>query len=181
MKLIGNTENKIDWDSIIESCKTDSKHVLRFNEECFPKTEAFENMGRLWKERGYVYNDPTIEWFNYFPGEHFSQSVVDTFESIVDTKPWMVWISKIKPGRMAPWHIDIHSKIDLLLEKGVPVRYTCYIEDYSMGHVSIVGDTCVYQAPKGSIYQWDLYDEWHCGMNGGFTDKYMFNYWGYKD
>ena len=103
----------------------------------------------------------------------------DEFKNIVGAEPFMVWISRIKPGRMAPWHFDAHSRIHELEGKNI-VRYTCYIQKPSAGHVSIVGDHCLYKPKQGSIYLWDSYDDYHCGLNGGLRDKYMFNYWGYQ-
>ena len=181
MKLITNTGALIDWDSIVESLSNQNGHILHYNTESFPNTSDFNGLDAAWQKAGYRYNDASIEGINYFPKEHFDQSVVDTFQSIVDAEPWMVWISRIRPGKMAPWHFDAHSKISELLALNRPiVRYTCYIQPPSNGHVSIVGTTALYRPEQGSIYEWPSYDAWHCGMNGGLNDKYMFNYWGYR-
>lgn len=180
MKLIGNTDSFINWDEVIESIKARPGNALNYNDKSFDRRiDDFAKMDSIWQTAGYKYNDDAIEWINYFPVADFDNSIVETFEKLVRVKPWMVWISRIRPGRMAPWHIDVHSKIDELKSLGTPFRFTCYIQDPSPGHASIVEDTCVYMPKKGSIYQWPSYDAWHCGMNGGLTDKYMFNYWGY--
>jgi hypothetical protein len=71
-------------------------------------------------------------------------------------------------------------KIDELLLLGSPVRYTCYIQDGSDGHTSIVNNVAIYKAKKGDIYEWPQYDAWHAGGNCGLHDKFMFNFWGYK-
>jgi hypothetical protein len=180
MILVGNTETLIDWNNVILDIINKSGTSLRYNEQSFDKTiPAFADMDAVWQKAGYQYNDPSIEWINYFPGSDFNQEVVDVFKQLVMAEPWMVWISRIRPGKMAPWHYDAHSKLDELLSLGTPVRYTCYIQEPSPGHVSIVGDSAVYRPSKGSIYKWPNYNAWHCGLNGGLTDKYMFNYWGY--
>lgn len=180
MKLIGNTQNLIDWNTVILSIKNRTGTTLTYNEQSFDKTiSAFAKMDRVWQDAGYQYNDPSIEWTNFFPEVDFDQEVVNTFSQITQATPWMVWISRIRPGKMAPWHYDAHSKLDELLKLGNPVRYTCYIQEPHSGHISIVNDSAVYCPVKGSIYKWPSYDAWHCGMNGGLTDKYMFNYWGY--
>jgi hypothetical protein len=177
MKYIGNCSDQIDWNTVITKCKTGS--TIHYNLSCFPNTEHFKELDRIWQEAGYQYDDPSIEWINYFAGE-FGQEVVDQFAKIVDAKPWMVWISKIKPARMAPLHQDAHSKIDELLSLGSPVRYTCYIQDGCDGHASIVNNVAIYKAKKGDIYEWSHYDAWHAGGNCGLHDKFMFNFWGYK-
>lgn len=181
MNITGNCANQINWDSVILQLKNKKGNILRYNDKSFnPDLPGFKELDELWQQAGYFHDDPSIEWTNYFPGNDFDQSVVDTFEKIVNAKPFMVWISKITPGQMAPWHFDAHSKIDELLKLGNPVRFTCYIQEPQHGHISIVGDSAVYRPAKGSIYQWPDYNAWHCGMNGGLTDKYMFNYWGYQ-
>lgn len=179
MNFINTTDSLIDWDSVVEQCKHATGNTLRYNKVCFPNTGDFKHLDKLWQEAGYFYDDPSIEWTNYFPGD-FDKDVVDKFKGIVNAEPWMVWISKISPGQMAPWHFDAHQKINELKTLGTPVRFTCYIQEPQDGHISIVGDSAVYRPAKGSIYQWPSYDAWHCGMNGGLTDKYMFNYWGYR-
>lgn len=176
MKFIGQTTG-IDWDAVISKCK--EGNTLQYKEGCFPDTEDFRNLNSMWQNAGYKLGDPVVEWTNYFP-EQFGQEVVERFQQQVNAKPWMVWISKIQPGRMAPWHFDAHQNINEFLKLGNPVRFTCYIQEPQHGHISIVGDSAVYRPAKGSIYQWPSYDAWHCGMNGGLTDKYMFNYWGYQ-
>jgi len=177
MNLITNTGTSIDWNQVVARCKSATGTTMQYNRKCFPDTQDFKELDRLWQEAGYFYDDPSIEWTNYF-SEDFGQEVVDAFQNIVKAKPLMAWVSKIRPGLMAPWHYDAHQKIEEFKKQGNLVRYTCYIQDPQHGHVSVVGESVVYRPVKGSVYQWPTYDAWHCGMNGGLTDKYMFNYWG---
>jgi hypothetical protein len=180
MKLIGNTNSLINWDQIIDECLLSKGNKLIYNYNCFPNTDDFKSLDEIWKNAGYAHNTDSIEWINYFPEKNFQKEIVDTFHTIVNAKPWMVWISRIRPGKMAPWHYDAHQNIKELLNLGNPVRYTCYIQDPQPGHISIVDNSAIYHPIKGSIYQWPSYDAWHCGMNGGLVDKFMFNYWGYQ-
>jgi hypothetical protein len=180
MKLIGNTLHLIDWDTVINTIKDRSGNTLKYNDSCFPKTDDFDRLDKIWTKAGYLRNSEVVEWTNYFPGDDFDKTVVDQFRNIVRAEPWMVWISRIRPGKMAPWHFDAHSKIKDLDKLGMPIRFTCYIQSPQPGHVSIVENSSVYMPDKGSIYQWPSHDAWHCGMNGGLEDKFMFNYWGYK-
>lgn len=180
MKYISNTGDTIDWDAVIEQIRHKPGVTLKYNEKTFNKDlKGFDQLHKEWQLAGYKFDDDAIEWTNYFPGSDFSEIVVERFKELTGVNPWMVWVSRIKPGRMAPWHFDAHTKIDELIDKTV-IRYTCYIQKPTFGHVSIVEDSCIYRPEQGSIYQWPSYDSYHCGMNGGFTDKYMFNYWGYQ-
>jgi hypothetical protein len=181
MRYIGNCSNKIDWNSVINTCRDIPGVRMTYDLNCFPDTDQFRELDKIWQGAGYKYGEPSIEWINYFP-EQFGKEVVDSFAAIVNAKPWMVWISRINVGRMAPLHIDAHSKIDEVLLLGKPIRFTCFIEkrDDSLGHVSIVGDVAVSGANQGDIYEWPSYDAWHAGGNGGITDKFQFNFWGYR-
>ena len=144
MKYISNCSDLIDWDSVLEEISDKPGRVLHFNEQTFNFTlPGFDKMLKEWETAGYKYNDPSIEWINYFPGSEFSMDVQYKFNEIVQAEPFMVWISRIKPGRMAPWHFDAHSRIHELEGKNI-VRYTCYIQKPTFGHVSIVGDSCIY-------------------------------------
>jgi hypothetical protein len=177
MNLLTNTNNQIDWETVLKKCKLSTGTTMRYNLECFPDTPEFSELDKLWQNAGYSRNQSSIEWTNYFK-EDFGQEVVDVFQNIVQAKPLMAWVSKIRPGHMAPWHYDAHQHIEEFKKQGNLVRYTCYIQEPQHGHISIVGESAIYKPAKGSIYQWPTYDEWHCGINGGLTDKYMFNYWG---
>lgn len=182
MQLIGNTGDLIDWDKVIESIKHKSGNLIRYNDYTFtPHFKGFSDMNKMWQDAGYTYDDPCIEWINYFPEEHFDGNISNIFRDLVNVKmqPFMVWISKIKPCRMAPWHFDAHKHIDYVMSIGKPIRYVCYIGKPADGHVSIVKDHFVYKPEQGSVYLWDNYNDFHCGLNGGLSDKYMFNYWGY--
>lgn len=179
MKLIANTEDRINWNSVILKCLESKGTTMIYDPSCFPDTQEFRYLDELWQQAGYKYQDNNIEWINYFK-EDFGLDVVDTFENIVDVRPLMVWVSRIRPGKMAPWHFDAHKDIEHFKQKGELIRFTCYIQDPQHGHVSIVDNETVYRPAKGNIYQWPKYDAWHCGMNGGLTDKFMFNYWGYR-
>lgn len=177
MNKLTNTNHSIDWDTVVKKCQSATGSTMTYNNNCFPDTPEFSNLDKMWQQAGYLHSESIIEWTNYF-AEDFGQEIVDAFSSIVNAKPCMAWVSKIRPGRMAPWHYDAHQKIEEFRKLGNLVRYTCYIQEPQHGHISIVGESAVYRPEKGSIYIWPTYDEWHCGMNGGLTDKYMFNYWG---
>jgi hypothetical protein len=180
MKLIGNTESKIDWNKIINQCLVKPGQTLNYNRGCFPNTDDFDKMDAMMQQAGYQYGTDAVEWINYFPNDNFDQEVVDTFSNIVSASPWMVWISRIRPGKMTPWHWDAHQSISEFKKLPNPVRYTCYIQSPHDGHISIVDESVIYKPAQGSIYQWPTCYSWHAGLNCGYADKYMFNFWGYQ-
>lgn len=182
MKYIGNCSQDIDWTAVIEKIRPMPGKVMHYTKECFnTDLPGFKELDDAWQRAGFKYGEPSIEWINYFP-EEFGQEVVDKFAAIVNATPWMVWISRINVGRMAPLHKDAHSKINELLALGTPIRFTCFIETKkdSLGHASVVENVCITDYTQGDIYEWPSYDAWHAGGNGGVTDKFQFNFWGYR-
>jgi hypothetical protein len=89
------------------------------------------------------------------------------------------WISKVDPGFYAPWHWDADEKEQEYLDKGEVRRYSIFIGHKGLGHVFMLGKDYLYNLPKGSIFRWKDYKEWHAGMNAGLTPKYMFHIIGY--
>ena len=79
MKFIKNCSSQIDWDLAISKCL--NGHPIRYNLNNFPDTPQFRELNDSWQQAGYQYDDPTIEWINYFVDE-FGQDVVDEFAKI---------------------------------------------------------------------------------------------------
>jgi len=181
MKYIDNCSHLINWNSIIESVRNLEGTRVTYTKEFFNvNLPGFKELDEIWQNAGFQYGEPSIEWINYFP-DQFGNNIVEEFSNFINVKPWMVWISRINVGRMAPLHKDAHSKINELLLLGSPKRFTCFIENpkESFGHVSIVDDVCITKFKQGDIYEWPSYNSWHAGGNGGITDKFQFNFWGY--
>ena len=94
-----------------------------------------------------------IEWINYYPGKE-SMEVAEKFGEFVGA-PRMIksWISKIYPGKTAPWHWDWDVDWKKYTEQGNPVRFTAMINELPPGHVFIVGDEALYNEKQGDVLQ----------------------------
>lgn len=203
-EFIGSTEGLIDWDEVIALCKsaTDADHnsvsaVVDRVEEHVGSGEAFgdykEHMTQddikdltgsyydlidIWKAAGYRIED--IEWYDYYPGQHFDISVRDKFAELVQAKPLRVFISEIHPGKYVPYHWDIEDCEKEWRELGELVRYVCFIQDQKPGHIFTLDEHCFYNEAKHNVYRWNTRKDWHAGANCGFEPYYLFHFLGYK-
>ncbi len=126
------------------------------------------------------YPAEAIEWFNYYPGVDFNVRVVKEFSDLVNKECVRAWISKINPGKTAPWHWDYDDNEEAYLKKGELVRYHASISKPAPGHVFIVGDQCFYNEAQGTIHEWPNYKSYHAGANCGSEPKFLFNFLGYR-
>ncbi len=140
-------------------------------------THGYSEIYQLWQKANF--NPNSIKWINYYPEIHYDKSIETELCNSLGIVAHRSWISRIDPGYYAPWHWDVDDNEQLYLSKGQIVRYSCFIEEPSMGHVFILGDKYLYNIPQGTIVKWDNYKEWHCGMNGGLVPKYMLHILGY--
>ena len=130
------------------------------------------SMYSAWEQAGYTKTD-VIEWINYYPGKHFDEQLLQPVYDKLQVTPKNVWISSIKPGKCVPWHWDIEDRAAEWTKEGNLVRYTVYLDEPKLGHVFVVGDQCLYNIPKGSIYRWGHWNDYHLGFNCGFEQKYV--------
>jgi hypothetical protein len=174
VKIINNCSKYINWDNVIEKISTiPGKNSYKgFVNEKEPEIVDLINSWKNW-------NNESIEWINFYP-EDFGIDIVDVFSVLVDKECCRAWISKINPGKSAPWHWDWDSNETEYLKKGDLIRYHCSITDPQIGHVFIVKDTALYRSKKGDIYEWENYKDFHAGTNCGLVPKYNFNFLGYK-
>ena len=54
-----------------------------------------------------------------------------------------------------------------------------FIGEPSVGQVFILGNEYHYNNAQGAVLEWDNYREWHNGINGSLSNKYMFHIIGY--
>lgn len=168
----------IDWDQCVEKLATlkgidVTTDPTRWNLDNAGYTEIYNN----WKEANFNHN--AIKWTNYYPDQHFSNSIIDQIATYLDIKVHRAWISKIDPGYFAPWHWDVDDNESEYLKKGSIKRYSCFIKEPAHGHIFVVGDQYLFNEPKGGIYKWRNYKEWHSGINAGMSPKYMLHILGY--
>lgn len=170
-----------NWDHLINSLPLDQGDSKTPNGDFYLNTDGrFNDVINKWKAAGYDKND-SVEWINYYPTIHFSNTVVKEFELWSNTSCARSWISRIRPGKMAPLHQDIDDLIEEYLAKGDLVRYSIFISKPALGATFICGDNIYHLLPQGHVIQWENYLDWHAGSNCGFTDKFMFNYLGIKN
>ena len=105
LEFVGNCNDIIDWNTIIKDVqdqegKCACKYLpVKDVPELKEIDDALSTIGS--------YNRESIEWINYYPGKEFSMEIAEKFGEFVGA-PRMIksWISKIYPGKTAPWHWD---------------------------------------------------------------------------
>lgn len=179
------TEHLINWDKIISSIVPqnsdvismatvlDKSSTIKENPELL---DSYDQIAETWQAAGY--NLKNIKWHNYYPGEHFDRVVEFSFEQLVNAKARRVWISEIAPGITAPYHWDVEDHEKQWLEEGELVRYTCFVEKPTAGHIFVLGDKHFYNARQHSIIKWDNHKQYHAAANCGFRSFYLFHFVG---
>ena len=175
LKLLGNTGDLIDWNKVILGISDKEGVVL-------PKliwpNPHFEEMKRLYVDSNYIMD--SAEWINYYPIIDYEEEINNAFGQFVGKPKYVrAWISRINPGKTAPWHWDLDDGEEEYLKGGDLLRYTCRISTAGVGQVSIVGDTAIHGGPAGDVYLWPDHRMWHGSVNAGLTPKYQFNYLAY--
>ncbi len=179
------TENLIDWDNILNSIIPESGDPISMDLVLDKSTmkdknskllDSYIEISNTWKNAGYDLKN--IKWFDYYPDEHYSKQVETIFENIVKADARRVWISEIMPGRSAPYHWDVDDHEEEWLSKGELVRYTCFIEKPTFGHIFILDNQYFYNPDQHSIIKWEDYRLFHAGTNCGHTPFYLFHFLG---
>ena len=135
-------------------------------------TSEYNTIYQMWKDSNF--NPASIKWINYYPGKHYEQDLVNNIQSYLGLSGiHRSWISRVDPGYYAPWHWDIDDNEKFYLQKGIPTRYSIMIGESFPGQIFIIGQDHIYNCPEGSIFRWNNYKEWHCGINASMVPKYM--------
>lgn len=141
-------------------------------------TDGYAEIHDIWRSANF--NPASIKWTNYYPGINYTQDLVDDVANYLRLKGvHRSWISRIDPGYYAPWHWDVDDNETEYLSKGHIKRYSIMLGKPTIGHVFILGDDHLYNAPEGSIFKWNDYKSWHAGINAGMKPKFMFHIIGY--
>ena len=177
LEFVGNCNSILNWNEIINEVKDqEGKCACKY----LPVSEVPE-LKEINDALG-EYCQPSIEWINYYPGKEFSMEVAEKFGEFVGA-PRMIksWISKIYPGKTAPWHWDWDVDWKEYEKKGNPVRFTAMINEPAPGHVFIVGDEALYNQKQGDVHKWPDFKSYHGGTNCGLVPKFNFNYLAYSE
>jgi hypothetical protein len=170
----------IDWQELVNSLEGKDGDVRTYGIDFYINADGrFNEIIEQWKKAGYD-KSGTVEWINYYPDKHFDATIIKQFEEFTKTTCIRAWVSKIRPGKYAPYHIDIDDKEEEYLAQGELVRYTAHPCVPSKGQVLIVDQTVFHLEEQGNIYRWPDYRAWHAGGNCSFEPKYLFNFLGIK-
>lgn len=168
---------KLDWNRLIKS--VENKVGKRLPNLIWDNPH-FEEMKKLYIDSNYVIE--ASEWINYYPREDFDLGFVQDFgKQLGHTSFARAWISRINPGKTAPWHWDLDDEEAEYLSKGQIIRYVCKMNQPSPGQVTIIGNHALHGGSQGDTYQWPDHRMWHGSVNCGLEPKYQFNYLGYKN
>lgn len=169
-----------NWNKVIKALDLDQGDIKSVDKKFYLNLDGrFDEIINKWKSAGYDKID-SVEWINYYPEVHFDKSVVDQFSNVVNLKCARCWISRIRPGKMAPYHQDIDDNIEKYLKLGPIERYSVFISPESVGSVFLLKDQAYHFQKQGTVIKWDDYLDWHAGTNCGFVDKFMFHFLGVK-
>ena len=138
-------------------------------------------MAKPLRDAGYKmkHEGGNASWDMYLPGTNFDKDLVEKFCEWVGMESYInAWISRVKPGDVAPWHWDITDDEDTLNYKKQIKRFHCHISPPVPGHVLIIEEHCLYNQPQGAVWKWPSRTSWHAGANAGLAPKYLFNIWG---
>jgi len=171
MKYLGICDI-IDWDSVIKSLEHQTPTYIGPSHKLGDPIPGLSEVTDIWQRAKFGAN---AEWDMFISGDAFDISIAEQFMDYVGIDNYNTcWISRIRPGKMAPWHWDVN---DNEAELGEFRRFHCHIGKPVHGHVLVVDDKCLYNQPQGSTYEWNSRKSWHAGMNAGLTPKYLFNIW----
>ena len=170
----------IDWTSIVDKVLSiDGEHVSLNHPENIPTTNThFTQIVNQLRAGNYDFN--SVNWIDYYPGIHFDNSCVEAFSKLVGYKLCRAWISRVDPGKTAPWHWDVDDREEEFTALGNLKRWTCFITPPKVGHSLIIGERGFYNQPLGTIYEWPTHREWHCASNCGLEPQVLFHFLGYQ-
>ena len=138
---------------------------------------AKQEMRQGWERAGYLSNG-AVQWINFYAGQHYDHSYVDKFADLVNADPINTWVSTIPVGKCVPWHWDIITNYQTHRHDPSMVRYSLFLDEPQVGQIFVLKDQAFHFVEKGAVYKWNKWDEWHLGVNAGFSTKHMFHFIG---
>lgn len=162
----------IDWNLIIADLK-DGKVVTVDPTRWNMTNPEYAEMLKLWKDNNF--NTDSVKWTNYYDTKTIEKEVGDH----VNINPLRSWISCVEPGYMTGYHYDIDDNESKYLAHGIIKRYSVFISEPRLGQIFILGNEYHYNKLQGTVLEWSNHREWHNGINGSLSNKYMFHLLGY--
>ena len=162
----------INWNNIMSNLKNGRVVTVdpaRWN----MSNPEYAEMLKLWKSKNF--NTDSVKWTNYYDTKDLEKEI----SKQVGVTALRSWISCVEPGYMTGYHYDIDDNESEYLTHGKIKRYSVFISKPSVGQLFILGNEYHYNKPQGTVLEWNNYKEWHNGINGGLSNKYMFHLLGY--
>lgn len=161
-----------NWNSIIHEL-TDGRVVTVDPERWDMNNPEYKIMLDLWKDSNF--NTDSVKWTNFYNTKDIEKYIAEN----LGITPLRSWISCVEPGYMTGYHYDIDDNEKEYLKHGKLKRYSVFISQPSVGQLFVLGHEYHYNKPQGTILEWDNHREWHNGINGSLSNKYMFHIIGY--
>jgi len=162
----------IDWNKVIDNLK-DGKVVTVDPARWNMNNSEYAEILRLWKDSNF--NTDSVKWTNYYDTKDIEKELSEQFF----VTPLRSWISCVEPGYMTGHHYDIDDNETEYLKLGKIKRFSVFISKPSVGQLFIMGSNYYYNMEQGAVLEWNNYREWHNGINGSLSNKYMFHLLGY--
>jgi hypothetical protein len=162
----------INWNSIIHGL-TDGRVVTVDPARWDMNNPEYKQMLDLWKDSNF--NTDSVKWTNFYNTKDIEKDLSEQLGII----PLRSWISCVEPGYMTGYHYDIDDNEKEYLKHGKLKRYSVFISQPSVGQLFVLGHEYHYNKPQGTILEWNNHREWHNGINGSLSKKYMFHLIGY--
>jgi hypothetical protein len=171
----------VDWSALCEQLAEQEAAYIGPRHDVGHNVPGVEEVAKPLRDAGYKMVDEggNASWDMYFPNTNFDEDIVQKFMDFVGMDSYInCWVSRVKPGDVAPWHWDITDDEETLNAGKPLVRYHCHISPPKPGHILIVEDQCLYNQEQGAVWKWPDRKSWHAGANAGLVPKYLFNIWG---
>jgi hypothetical protein len=162
----------INWDSVISNLK-DGRVVTVDPTRWNMNNPEYAEILKLWKDSNF--NTDSVKWTNYYDTKDLEAELAVQ----LNITPLRSWISCVEPGYMTGYHYDIDDNEKEYLTHGKIKRYSVFINQPSIGQLFILGNEYHYNKIQGSVLEWQNYREWHNGINGSLSNKYMFHLLGF--
>ena len=162
----------IDWNTVIANLK-DGQVVTVDPARWNMTNPEYKTILDLWRDNNF--NTNSVKWTNYYDTKDIEKELAEK----VGITPLRSWISCVEPGYMTGYHYDIDDNEATYLKYGNIKRYSIFISEPSVGQLFILGNDYHYNKSQGTILEWNNYKEWHNGINGSLSNKFMFHLLGF--
>ena len=162
----------INWNTVINNLSNGRVVTVdpaRWN----MNNPEYAEMLKLWTDNNF--NTASVKWTNYYDTKDFENEIAEQ----VGVTPLRSWISCVEPGYMTGYHYDIDDNEAEYLTYGKIKRYSVFVNEPSVGQLFILGNEYHYNKAQGTVLEWNNYKDWHNGINGSLSNKYMFHLIGY--